>query len=95
LRRSNYPASSIWAAHQSDGEVKPPEQWLGEDTLVTRPNADVLVRILPAGGSVFAHALREGATLGEAHSAVDIEGFDPGTHLVGLIEAGAISELLI
>ena len=53
------------------------------------------VRILPLGGYSFASALQNGATLGEAHAAVDIDGFDPGAHLVGLIEAGAISGLQI
>lgn len=95
LLRSDHPAASIWAAHQGKGEAKPPEDWRGEETLVTRPEAEVLVRILPAGGHSFAIALQSGATLGEAHSAVDVEGFDPGAHLVGLIEAGAISRLQI
>jgi hypothetical protein len=53
------------------------------------------VRILPIGGYFFAHVLQSGATLGEAHAATDIDGFDPGAHLVGLVEAGAISRLQI
>lgn len=93
LLRSDHPAASIWAAHQGDGEFAPPEHWRAEETLVTRPDAEVLMRILPVGGYSFAHALRDGATLGEAHAAVRIEGFDAAEHLVGLIEAGAISRL--
>jgi hypothetical protein len=31
--------------------------------------------------------------LGEAHAAMASEDFDPGGHLIGLIEAGAISRL--
>jgi hypothetical protein len=96
LLRSDHPVASIWAGHQSEGDVKPPEHWRGEEALVTRPHAEVLVRLLPAGGYSFARSLRGGATLGEAHAAAaDSENFDPGRHLVGLIEAGAISRLQI
>jgi hypothetical protein len=95
LLRSNQPAASIWAGHQGEGEAKAPADWRGEDILVTRPDADVRVRILPAGGYFFAQALQSGASLGEAHSAIDFEGFDPSSHLIGLIEAGAISHLQI
>jgi hypothetical protein len=92
---SDHPAASIWAGHQGEGDVRAPDHWRGEEILVTRPNAEVLVRILPAGGYSFAHALQGGATLGEAHALADSEGFDPGRHLIGLIEAGAISRLQI
>jgi hypothetical protein len=92
LLRSGHPAASIWAGHQGD-EVRPPEEWRGEEMLITRPDADVLVRILPAGGFAFACALQGGATLGEAHAAMASEDFDPGNHLIGLIDAGAISRL--
>jgi hypothetical protein len=96
LLRSDHPAASIWAAHQGTGEVAPPRRWRSEETLVTRPEADVRLRLLPAGGYRFARALQDRATLGEAHeSAARIEGFDPGAHLIGLIEAGAISRLEI
>jgi Putative DNA-binding domain len=95
LLRSNHPAASIWAGHQGDGEVKAPDDWRGEDILVTRPDADVRVRILPAGGYSFAQALQSGEALGKAHTTIDFEGFDPGSHLIGLIEAGAIARIKI
>ena len=95
LLRSNHPAASIWAGHQGEGDAKAPADWRGEDILVTRPDADVRVRILPASGYSFAQALQSGEALGEAHSAIDFEGFDPGSHLIGLIEAGAISQIKI
>ena len=84
-----HPAASIWAASQGDGEPRPPENWAGEEALVTRPDADVFVRVLPPGGFAFATALFSGASLGEA-AALGGEGFDPGAHLVGLVEAGAL-----
>ena len=92
LLRSEHPAASIWAAHQSN-EVRPPQEWRGEETLITRPDADVRVRILPAEGFAFASALQRGVSLGEAHATMTSEDFDPGSHLIGLIEAGAISRL--
>ena len=89
LLRFSHPAASIWAAHQGGAEPRPPEHWRAEDALVARPEADVRVRVLPAGGWEFANALFAGATLAEAAETSAGEGFDPGSHLVGLIEAGA------
>jgi hypothetical protein len=89
LLRFCHPAASIWAAHQGGAEPRPPEHWRAEDALVARPEADVRVRVLPAGGWEFANALFAGATLAEAAETSAGEGFDPGSHLVGLIEAGA------
>jgi Putative DNA-binding domain len=94
LLRSEHPAASIWSAHQGEGEPTPPEAWIGEATLVTRPAADVLVRVLPPAGYEFADALRSGAPLAEAHIQVDREDFNAGAHIVGLIEAGAIIQIL-
>ena len=84
-----HPAASIWAASQGDGEPRAPEVWSAETALVTRPDADVLVRVLPPGGFAFATALLSGASLGEAAALGASDGFDPGAHLVGLVEAGA------
>ena len=61
-----HPAASIWAASQGEGEPRPPEVWSAEAALVTRPDADVFVRVLPPGGFAFAAALFSGASLGEA-----------------------------
>ncbi len=53
----------------------------------------MLVRALPPGGYELFAALRAGATLGEAAEPLIAAGGDPGAHLVGLIEAGAVSAL--
>jgi len=90
LLRFAHPAASIWAAHQGPGEPRAPECWRPEDALIARPHADVRVRILPPGGHDFAAALLAGAPLGEAVAQLAAEGADPGPHLVGLIEAGAV-----
>jgi hypothetical protein len=91
LLRLATPAASIWAAHQGEGEPEPPKVWAPEDALVTRPQADVLVRTLPPGGYELFSALSGGATLGEAAAPLIAAGGDPGLHLVGFIEAGAAS----
>jgi hypothetical protein len=86
------PAASIWASCQDGAESMPPPE-RGEDVLVARPEADVSVRVLPPAGFVFAKRLQEGARLAEAAMALP----DPnefGTHLVGLVAAGAIASIL-
>jgi len=91
LLRFAHPAASIWAAHQGPGEPIPPEAWRPEDALITRPGVDVGVRILPPGGYDFVAALLAGAPLRKAAAPLTAEGVDPGPHLVGLIEAGALA----
>ena len=61
--------------------------------LVARPKADVSVRVLPPGGYLFAKRLREDARLAEAAAALpDPDEF--GTHLVGLVAAGAVTSII-
>jgi hypothetical protein len=91
LLRLAHPAASIWAGHQGPGEPRAPEVWAPEDALVARPAADVAVRILPPGGYDFAAALMAGASLAEAAAPLAENGVDPGLHLIGLIEAGALT----
>ena len=93
LLRLAHPAVSIWAAHQAAGEPRAPEHWRAEDAMITRPHADVDVRILPGGGYEFATALLSGAALADAAAPLAAEGVDPGPHLVGLVEAGAIANI--
>jgi Putative DNA-binding domain len=94
LLRLVTPAASIWASHQGDAEPAAPADWIGEDALLTRPDCDVKVRILPPHGYEFALRLREGATLVEAAEAMDDPAFDLGTHLVGLVESGAVASII-
>ena len=94
LLRFATPAATIWAsARVSDGSVAPTEG-VGEDALITRPDCDVRVRVLPPGGYDFALKMRHGATLVEAFTALDDPGFDFGTHLVGLVESGAVVSIM-
>ena len=86
------PAASLWAAHQGEGEPAAPETWAPEAALVTRPQAEVEVLRLPEGYAFLA-ALRDGATLGEAAAPLLAAGGDPGVHLVGLMQSGAVVAL--
>jgi len=88
-----HPAASIWAAHQGDQPPRAPSQWRAEPTLITRPEADVVVRVLPPGGFAFASALCVGVSLGEAAAQFDEDDNDPVAHLIGLVEAGAFARL--
>ena len=90
----SHPAASIWAASQRDSEPRPPQAWAAEAALIARPDADVVVRVLPFGGLAFAAALFGGASLGEAAAGSAGDGFDPGAHLVGLVAAGAFQSLI-
>jgi hypothetical protein len=94
LLRFATPAATVWASAQvSNGSVAPTEG-LGEDTLITRPDCDVRVRVLPPGGYDFALKMRNGATLIEALTALDDPAFDFGAHLVGLVESGAVASII-
>jgi len=94
LLRFASPAASLWAAHQGSDEPAPPENWGPEDALITRPEAEVVVRVLPSGAHELFAALQDGATLGEAAAPMLARGEDPGAHLVGLMSAGAARALV-
>ena len=86
------PAASLWASLQDGAwRISPGDQ--GEDVLVARPEADVSVRVLPAAGYEFASRLTEGATLIEAAAALP-DAAEFGTHLVGLVAAGAVASII-
>jgi Putative DNA-binding domain len=91
LLRFAHPAATIWAAHQGSEEPLAPEVWQAEEALIVRPDADVVVRLLPAGGFDFALALFAGAPLAVAAAPLAEAGDDVGAHLIGLLEVGAIS----
>ena len=94
LLRFATPAATVWALAQvSNGSVAPTEG-ISEDALITRPDCDVRVRVLPPGGYDFALKMREGATLIEAFTALEDPAFDFGTHLVGLVDSGAVASII-
>lgn len=66
---SKYPIVSIWRQHVSDEEMTPLDLNCGEEALVVRPELEIRVSTLPAGGAVFVEALEERQTFGEAVNA--------------------------
>jgi hypothetical protein len=94
LLRFATPAASVWASSQSSSNPATPAEGPGEDALITRPDCDVRVRVLPPLAYDFALRLRDGATLVEALTALDDPAFDFGAHLVGLVESGAVASII-
>ena len=87
-------AGSIWASAQNSDHPAALIEGPGEDALITRPDCDVRVRVLPPLAHDFALRLREGATLIKAAAAMNDSAFDFGTHLVGLVESGAVASII-
>jgi hypothetical protein len=87
-------AASAWSSAQQSDCPTTPIAAIREDVLVTRPDYDVRVRILPPLAHDFALRLREGATLIEAAQALNDPAFDFGAHLVGLVESGAVAAVI-
>ena len=92
---SRFPAVSIFAAHRSDGPVGPIEAVGPEDALVTRPNLEVMVRLLPPGGAVFLMGLIAGEPLGRAAAAAvaDSPEFDLPANIAGMLAAGVFTAI--
>ena len=91
--RSEFPAVSIFVMNRGDGPVERIQNVLPEDALVTRPDQEVAVRLLPPGGAEFLIALMSGEPLGEAAAAAleASPGFDLPTNIAGMIEAGVFA----
>jgi hypothetical protein len=92
LLQSDHPVGSIWHAHQQ-ADVETDIIWRPEAVLVTRPDALVLIHILPDDAAGFARSLFAGQTLGEAAATAVAAhpGFDFGATLSGLAGLGAFA----
>lgn len=88
--RSAWPAVTIFSKNREEAEIGPLDVDEGEDALITRPELDVLVMRLPAGGATFLEMLMSGATLLEAAAQASEEdaAFDIGANIGGMLEAG-------
>ena len=87
-------AATVWASAQNSEHQAALVEGPGEDALITRPDSDVRVRVLPPLAYDFALRLREGAPLIEAAAGMNDPAFDFGTHLVGLVESGAVASII-
>jgi hypothetical protein len=94
LLRFATPAASVWASAQNQDHPVALTEGQGEDALIARPDCDVHVRVLPPLAYDFALKMREGATLIEAFTVLDDPAFDFGSHLVGLVESGAVVRII-
>lgn len=91
---SPWPIVSIWTTNTFDAEVRRigPDH-PGEIALITRPEHDVLVGLLPPGADLLVAALERGNTLGAAIAAA-LDDLDLPTALASLFHAGAVAGLL-
>jgi len=94
--RSCWPVTRIFSLYR----VAEPEGTFcsdeAEDTLITRPESDVVVTRLPSGGATFLTTLCQGHTLGEATIAAleECADFDLSANLAGMISAGVFTAIL-
>ncbi|HEX9464216.1 MAG TPA: DNA-binding domain-containing protein [Alphaproteobacteria bacterium] len=91
--RSEFPAVSIFVMNRGNGPVQAIRNVVPEDALITRPDQDVAVRVLPPGGAEFLTQLVSVTPFGEAAAAA-LEAsaeFDLPTNIAGMIEAGVFA----
>ncbi|MBR0716877.1 DNA-binding domain-containing protein [Bradyrhizobium liaoningense] len=95
LVRSQFAAVTIFAANRGTETASSIDASTPEDALITRPDADVVVQLLPPGGAVFLACVMSGCMLAEAAAAAleDSPDFDLATNIAGLFEAGAFTSL--
>jgi hypothetical protein len=95
VMRSAYPAVSIFAMNRVEGAATPLRSDASEDALITRPDMEVAVRLLPPGGGVFVKALIDGEPLGAAAAMAIAEtpDFDLAGNIAGMIEAGVFTTI--
>lgn len=91
---SAWPIGSIWSAHQVQPFVAPTVSG-PEEIVLTRPDADVRLTVVPRGTVQFLAGLESGQALAEAADTAigQFPNFDPGAALVGLITIGAFASL--
>ncbi|NTG36283.1 DUF2063 domain-containing protein [Agrobacterium rhizogenes] len=95
ILRSPFPMVTIWAMNAGEMELRPIDNWNGEDALVVRPEMMVEIHRLPAGGAVFLEVLAGRADLATAvEAAVAIApDFDLSANLAGALAAGAFTTI--
>jgi hypothetical protein len=89
--RSSFSAIRIFVANRGEDTSGQIDASAPEDALITRPDADVVVRHLPDAAAVFLTSLTDGRPLGEAAASAlqSSPSFDLAANIVGLIQAGA------
>ncbi len=92
---SAYPSVTIFAANRGDNPVTPIRSKVAEAALITRPEMEVVVQLLPTGGALFLKELAKGEKLAAAASAAAAKtgAFDLSLNITGMIEAGAFTSI--
>ncbi len=95
VMQSPYAVASLWAAHQTKGDLGMIDLGRGEAAIVLRQNLDVLTLRLPPGAAEFVAAIQRGRGLGEAASAAVIAtaDFDLSATLALLLGHGALTSI--
>jgi hypothetical protein len=95
LLRSTYPVADIWAAHQHSNTPAAPKNWDGQDILIVRPDAEVVVHTLAPGAYALISALLDGRHIQHAVDLASIGNpeFDAGANIVNLFGLGAVVAL--
>ena len=91
LVRSAWPVAELWQAHQSAQPDLSALEWRPQNVMLTRPQAQVLLRDLDDAAAAFTAALLEGATI-EVAASCSPE-LDVGTMLRQLFDDGSIVEI--
>ncbi len=91
--RSRHAALDLFTRHRALAAAATPAPYVAQDTLITRPEQEVIASRLPAGAATFLSALIDGAALGAAAEAAwaDEQAFDLELNLAGLLSAGVFT----
>ncbi|MDR2215838.1 MAG: DNA-binding domain-containing protein [Nevskiaceae bacterium] len=95
LLRSRWPVGGIWQCHQQPEPHLGDLNWEGQNVLLTRPDADIHLLMIPNGVAALAASLMSGARLESAvvEAFAEEADLDVGGALRMLIEAGFASEV--
>ena len=88
-------AVTIFANNRAQEPVGRIDASMPEDALITRPDLDVVVQHLPAGGAAFLTSLLAGQSLcaAAALAAESFPSFDLAANIAGMIQAGAFTTI--
>ena len=95
LLQSRFPMVSIWESNQDDGGTRLSE-WRPESALVARPDLDVEVWRLPAGGYEFLSALSQGRSIAASveQATANAVDFDLTASMTTLVKSNIVVGLL-
>lgn len=93
LIRSAWPVADIWQAHQHGEPDLSGLAWRPQDVLITRPQGEVLLHVLPAAVTGFVAGLLRGLDVEAAAAAAALPAQDTGAAFGQLFEFGLVTEL--